>query len=232
MARLPRLSVPGFPHLLVQRGVASQAVFNDDADYQFMLAELRNLVRRQALAIHAYALMPDHFYLLATPGVAQALSLAMQALGRRYVRHFNRRHKREGTLWQARFRCTVIDPDRFLLPGALFVELAPVRAQLVADAAQYPWSSLSHHLGLQVDPAIAEHAALWRLGNTPFDRQAAYRRLYEAGLSQSEAAAIHGAVERGWALGEQAFMTALAARTDRRLAPLPVGRPRRPLRMQ
>ncbi len=227
MARLPRLSVPGFPHLLVQRGVAGQTVFNDETDYQFMLGELRTLARRQALAIHAYALMPDHFYLLATPSEAQSLSVAMQALGRRYVRQFNRRHGREGTLWQARFRCTVVDPERFLLPCALFVELAPVRAQQVADPATYVWSSLGHHLGLRVDPGISEHAALWKLGNTPFDRQAAYRRLLEAGLSPSESATIHGAVERGWALGDQPFMATLSSRTDRRLAPLPVGRPRR-----
>ena len=227
MARLPRLSVPGFPHLLVQRGVAGQPMFQDETDYQFMLGELRSLARRQAISFHAYALMPDHFYLLGTPSEAQALSVAMQALGRRYVRNYNRRHGREGTLWQSRFRCTVIDPDRFLLPCELFVELAPVRAQRVADAALYPWSSLAHHLGLQIDPAISEHAALWRLGNTPFDRQAAYRRLYDAGLSASETAAIHGAVERGWALGDQPFMAVLSSRTDRRLAPLPVGRPRR-----
>jgi putative transposase len=227
VARLPRLSVPGFPHLLLQRGVAGQPMFQDEADYQFMMGELRGLARRQPFAIHAYALMPELFYLLATPGEAQAISLAMQALGRRYVRYFNRRHERVGTLWQARFRCTVIDPDRFLLPAALYVELAPVREQLVADAALYPWSSLPHHLGLQVDPCISEHAAQWRLGNTPFERQAAYRRLYEAGVGPSESKAIGSAVERGWALGDAPFLETLASRTERRLAPLPVGRPRR-----
>jgi putative transposase len=227
VARLPRLSVPGFPHLLLQRGVAGQPMFHDEADYQFMMAELRGLARRQSLAVHAYSLMPELLYLLATPGEAQAISLAMQALGRRYVRYFNRRHERVGTLWQARFRCTVIDPDRFLLPCALFVELAPVREQLIADATLYPWSSLAHHLGLQVDPGMSEHAAQWRLGNTPFDRQAAYRRLYEAGLSPSESASIGAAVERGWALGDTPFLETLASRTNRRLVPLPVGRPRR-----
>jgi putative transposase len=227
MARLPRLSVAGFPHLLVQRGVTGQLIFRDQSDYQFMLVEMRALARRQALAIHAYSLMPERFYLLTTPADAQALSLAMQALGRRYVRYFNRRHVRQGTLWQARFRCTVVDPERFVLPCALFVELAPVRAQLTADAANYSWTSLPHHLGLQTDPGISEHATFWRLGNTPFDRQAAYRRLYESGLSAAESTAIDRAVERGWALGDAPFIAALASKTQRRLAPLPVGRPRR-----
>jgi putative transposase len=202
-------------------------MFRDEVDFQFMLSELRELAQREDIALHAYALLPELFYLLATPETGKALSLAMQALGRRYVRHFNRRHGREGTLWQARFRCTVIDPDRFLLHCSLFVEMAPVRADVVADAAAYPWSSLLHHLGQQVDPGISEHAALWRLGNTPFDRQAAYRRLFDGGLTQDCMTAIHNAAERGWALGDPEFIDLLATKTSRRLAPLPVGRPKR-----
>ena len=213
--------------MLVQRGVAGQPAFRDEADFQFMLGELQGLGRRHAVAIHAYALMPDHFYLLLTPADTWALSLSMQALGRRYVRDFNQRHGRSGTLWQARFRCTVIDPERFLLPCALFVELSPARAQLMGDAKLYPWSSLAHHLGLRVDPAIAEHAEVWKLGNTPFERQAQYRRLSEVGLSAAEVARIHNAVEHGWALGDAAFLRELSSRTGRRLTPLPVGRPRR-----
>jgi len=227
VARLPRLSVPDYPHLLVQRSVAGQPAFLADADYEFMLSELRSLSRRHEVAIHAYALMPDQFHLLATPADARSLSLAMQALGRRYVRDFNRRHGRSGTLWQARFRCTVIDPDRFLLPCLLFVELGPVRTQRIADAKLYPWSSLPHHVGLRVDPAISEHAGIWKLGNTPFERQAEYRRLSEAALPETEVARIHHAVEHGWALGDGSFLKELASKTGRRLAPLPVGRPRR-----
>jgi len=227
MARLPRLSVPGYPHLLVQRSVAGQPAFLAETDYQFMLSELRSLSRRHEVAIHAYALMSDQFHLLVTPSDARSLSLAMQALGRRYVRDFNRRHGRSGTLWQARFRCTVVDPERFLVPCSLFVELGPERAQRVTDAKLYPWSSLSHHLGLQADAAISEHPEVWKLGNTPFERQVQYRHLTEAGLPEPEVVRIHNAVEHGWALGDGSFLTELSSKTERRLAPLPVGRPRR-----
>ena len=226
VARLPRLSVPGYPHLLVQRSVAGQPAFLADTDYQFMLSELRSLSHRHDVAIHAYALMPDQFHMLVTPSDGRSLSLAMQALGRRYVRDFNRRHDRSGTLWQARFRCTVIDPERYLLPCSLFVELGPVRTQRVADAKGYSWSSLPHHLGLHVDPAITDHAELWKLGNTPFERQAQYRRLSDAGLPEPDVARIHNAVEHGWALGDGPFLKELSSKTERRLAPLPVGRPR------
>jgi putative transposase len=213
--------------LLVQRSVAGQPAFLAETDYQFMLSELRSLSRRHEVAIHAYSLMPDQFHLLVTPSDARSLSLAMQALGRRYVRDFNRRHGRSGTLWQARFRCTVIDPGRFMLPCSLFVELGPVRTQHVTDPKLYPWSSLPHHVGLQVDPAITEHAEVWKLGNTPFERQAEYRRLSEAGVGESAVEKIHNAVEHGWALGDSSFLHELASKTERRLAPLPVGRPRR-----
>jgi putative transposase len=213
--------------LLVQRSVAGQPAFLEEADYHFMLGELRSLSRRHAVAIHAYSLLPDQFHLLVTPTDAQSLSLAMQALGRRYVRDFNRRHGRSGTLWQARFRCTIIDPERFLLPCALFVELGPARPQRIGDPKLYPWSSLSHHLGLRVDSAITEHAEQWKLGNTPFERQAEYRRLSEGGLPEPEVARIQHAVEHGWALGDGSFLRELASKTERRLAPLPVGRPRR-----
>jgi putative transposase len=97
----------------------------------------------------------------------------------------------------------------------------------VTDAKLYPWSSLSHHLGFQVDSAITEHTEVWKLGNTPFERQAEYRRLVDGGLGEAEIGKIHNAVEHGWALGNGSFLRELSMKTERRLAPLPVGRPRR-----
>ena len=227
MARLPRLSVPGYPHLLVQRSVAGQPAFLAETDYQFMLSELRSLSRRHEVAIHAYALMPDQFHLLVTPSDARSLSLAMQALGRRYVRDFNRRHGRSGTLWQARFRCTVVDPERFLVPCSLFVELGPERAQRVTDAKMYPWSSLSHHLGLQADTAISEHPEVWKLGNTPFERQRAYTELCEQPLDEREANRLLQATLKGWVLGSDSYREWAGRAANRRVSPLPRGRPRK-----
>lgn len=227
MARLARLAVPGWPHHLVQRAHAGQVIVRDDEDRARLLVILREVARESGVAIHAYALFDDHLHLLATPREAQALSRMMQALGRRYVAVFNRRHQRSGGLWAARFRATVLEPARYLLPCMSFVELHPVRAGLVGSPGDYRWSSCAHHLGRRVDPLVADHALFWALGNTPFEREAAYRRLLEDGLGEELLRALTEATHKSWALGSQAFLAELDKLAGRRLAPLPRGRPRR-----
>jgi len=214
-------------HHVLQRGIEHRPVFRDAADFQRMRADLGELCRAAGLALHAYVLMPDHFHLLLTPPDPTALSSMMQALGRRYVRAFNQRHGRAGTLWEGRFRSTVIDAQAHLLDAQRYVELNPLRAGLVSDAATYPWSSLGHHLGLALDPLVSDHPQYWALGNTPFERQERYARACATPL---DAAALHdlrAATQRGWPLGDAAFLDALGRRTERRVVPRPVGRPRR-----
>ncbi len=227
MARLPRLAVAGCVHHVVQRGVEGRPIFRDADDFRRMQADLLELCRAGGLAVHAYALLPDHFHLLATPVQAPALSRSLQALGRRYVRWYNQRHGRTGTLWEGRFRSTVIEPERYLLDVMRYIELGPARAGLVADAATYPWSSLAHHLGQALDPLISDHPEYWSLGNTPFERQAAYARACAAPLDAAVLDGIRNATHRGWPLATPPFLDLLARRTERRLAPRPVGRPRR-----
>ncbi len=227
MARLPRLAVAGCVHHVVQRGVEGRPIFRDAADFRRMQVDIADLCRAGGLAVHAYVLLPDRFHLLATPAEAPALSRTLQALGRRYVRAFNQRHGRTGTLWEGRFRSTLIEPETCLLDVMRYIELAPARAGLVADAATYPWSSLAHHLGQALDPVITDHPRFWSLGNTPFERQAAYARACAAPPDAAALEHIRDATHRGWALGSAPFLEALARRTERRLAPRPVGRPRR-----
>jgi putative transposase len=226
MARLSRLAVAGCVHHVVQRGLDRRPIFRDEADFRRMLADLEELCRQGALALHAYVLMPDHFHLLVTPPDAPALSRTMQTLGRRYVRAFNQRYGRAGTLWEGRFRSTVVEPERYLLDCMRYIEFNPVRAGLVDDAAAYPWSSLAHHLGLRLDPRITDHAGFWALGNTPFERQAAYARLCATPLDAAVLQRIRSDTHRGWPLGSAAFVEALARQTARRLTRNPVGRPR------
>jgi len=227
MARLNRLSVSGCVHHVVQRGIEGRPIFRDQTDLRRMLSDLGSLCREDGLALHAYVLLPDRFQLLVTPDAPGALSRAMQALGRRYVRAFNQRHGRTGTLWEGRFRSTVIEPERHLVDCLRHIELAPARSGIVADAATYPWSSLAHHLGLRLDPLVSDHAQFWALGNTPFERQAAYRRACAAPLPAALVAQIDSATHRGWPLGTGPFLEALARRTERRIERRPAGRPRR-----
>ena len=225
MARLPRLTLPGHLHHVLQRGNNRQPIFVDREDFETMLALLTDNAQRYAVAVHAYVLMDNHFHLLATPSTASGLPQMMQAVGRSYVQYFNRRHGRTGTLWEGRYRSTVLQPERYLLPCMVYLDLNPVRAGLVAQAADYLWSSHAHWLGLRVDRLLTPHALYWALGNTPFAREAAYAAAVQAGISSQEQAALTASALSGWALGEVEFVAELQKNTARRVTR---GRPGRP----
>lgn len=227
MARLPRLSVAGHVHYLVQRGHNRQAIFLDDDDRRRFLTALGEAAAAHRLALHAYVLLDDQIQILATPPTDEAVGLTMQALGRRYVTSFNQRHGRTGSLWDGRFKGTVVDAGAYLLPCICLIESLPARRGLVGRALDWPWSSLAHHLGLRADPLVSDHALFWSLGNTPFDREAAYRAIAERGLTSDEIEAIEASVLKGWPLGDDGFRHDLAKLTDRPLAPRPRGRPPR-----
>lgn len=226
MARLPRLTVPGYPHHVVQRGNNRQPIFLSDADRQRMLELIEEQARQLEVAVHAYVLMDNHVHLLLTPGAEDSLSRLMQAVGRRYVRVFNDRHGRSGTLWEGRYRSTLIEPERYLLPCMAYLDLNPVRAGLVAQARDYPWSSHAHYAGLRVDRMVTPHPLYWALGNTPFAREAAYAQQVQEGVPAPLQQAITDAVLQGWALGSADFVAQLQKKTPRRLSKAQPGRPR------
>ena len=227
MARLARLAIAGLPHHVIQRGAHLQTIVKDDEDRRQFLDVLRQAAQAHGVAIHAYVLLDDHLHLLATPKEASALSAMMQALGRQYVAAFNRRHGRRGTLWEGRFRATVIEPQRYLLACMTYIEQHPVRLGLVTEPTDYVWSSHAHHRGLRNDPVVSDHSLFWALGNTPFDREARYCALLEQGLSSLQLGAITEATRKGWALGSEGFLSSLAEDSPRRLSPRPRGRPRK-----
>jgi putative transposase len=223
MARLTRLVVPGHPHLVVQRGLNHQPICTNAEDTRLYLDALREVTRVHGVAVHAYAVLGTEMLMLATPSAADSLSKAMQALGRRYVGAFNKRHQRAGTLFDGRFKATVIDGQTWFWRALVFVETAPARAG-THDSHDTLASSANHHLGRHVDPLIWEHANFWTLGNTPFEREAAYKLLLERGLDAQETQAIAEAGQKGWPLGSETFLNHLSQVTPRRLVPLKRGR--------
>ena len=228
MSRLPRLTLPGYPHHIVQRGNNRQAFFGDVADYQRLLDELKAQAAAHQVAVHAYVLMTNHLHLLVTPETADGVPLMMQGLGRAYVRYFNRRHDRSGTLWEGRYRSTLIEAERHLLACMAYIDLNPVRAGLAADPADYPWSSHAHGVGLRGDPLVTPHPLYWALGNTPFARERAYADLVHAGLDAGQHTDLARAVHSGWALGGADFVRDLQRRAERRVVRAPRGRPPKP----
>lgn len=225
MARLTRLCIPGWPHLVVQRGHDRGPVFVDDLDRALFRDLLQEAALQHGVQLHAYGLLDDEVRLLAKPMAADGLSKLIQAIGRGYVIRFNRRHGRRGGLWEGRFRATVVEPEQHLLDCMLFVEGTSDEAPL--GHRENAWSSAPHHLGAKVDPLVTEPAQYWALGNTPFDREAAYRRLREQALAVKKVVEIREALTAGWPLGTPAFRRVLEDQTDRRLAPLPRGRPKK-----
>ncbi len=227
MARLARLYVPEQPQHVILRSLDQHAAFVDDQDYELFIDCLRTASRDFHLSIHAYALMLQAVHLLVTPRDETSLPKAMQAVGRRYVAHFNRRYMRRGTLWEGRYRATVIEGERYFLLATRVVEMAPVRAGLAATPQEYKWSSYRHHIGLTLDGLITDHPLYWSLGNTPFERQHAYKELCDQPLDKREANRLLQATLKGWVLGSDAYREWASRVANRRVSPLPRGRPRK-----
>jgi len=225
MARLARVSVPGYPYHVIQRGNNRQPIFYSDADREQMRSLLGENAAQFDVAIHAYVLMDNHFHLLLTPQDQAGLPKMMQAVGRRYVRLFNDTHGRSGTLWEGRYKSALVQSERYLLACMVYLDLNPVRAGIVPRAQDYPWSSHAHYIGLRNDRLVTPHALVWELGNTPFARESRYRELVQAGVSPEQRMALGRSVTSGWALGDARFIAGLQRKTERRLTRSAPGRP-------
>ena len=233
MARLPRVLLPDLPHHLVQTGHNDQPIAVDEVDRGRWRDLLRDAAATHRVALHAWALRDAAFHLVATPVSGEGLSRMMQSLARRYAAEFNRRHARRGTLWAGRFRASLTEPGPVLLDLMVHVETLPgvpggSRDGDPSAAAPGPWvSSLGHHLGLQRDPSITEPAAWWGLGNTPFEREAAWRDRIARGLSAEQVRRLDAAVRRGRPTGSPEFLSRLSAECSAALVARPRGRPRK-----
>jgi len=225
MARLTRLSAGSHLHLVMQRGHHGATVFQDDEDHRSYLACLQSALPQHGVLLHAYALLPDRVLLLATPQRDDSLARLLQTLGRRFGADYNRRHRRTGTLWQGRFRSTVVEPATHLLHCMRYIETSPASLLSGADVCDYAWSSAAHHAGRRPDPLISEHPGYWQLGNTPFEREARYRALLDEPLPLVMQRRIDDACTKGWALGSAKFLQTLEEQVQRPTTPRRRGRP-------
>jgi putative transposase len=227
MARLPRYNLSGQPQHVILRGNNRCVIFAADEDYRFFLDCLQDAVDRHGCAIHAYVLMTNHVHLLMTPEREGSIGKALQSIGRRYVQYFNYTQKRTGTLWEGRYKSTLIDSESYLLTCYRYIELNPVRANMVGHPCEYPWSSYLCHAEGKFDKLITDHALYFALGQKKEGRQAAYKALFKAHVSEAALVAIRNATNKGWALGNDRFMEEIAAAVSRRVSPLSKGRPRK-----
>jgi putative transposase len=227
MARLPRFVLPGYPQHVIQRGNNRQRILYEEGDYWFIWEKLRAAAEKFRCDIHAYVLMPDHFHLLLTPWQEDGIGKLMQYVGRYYVQYFNRRYERMGTLWEGRYRATLVDPRSYLLPCSRYVELNPVRAGLVAEPADYGWSSYAANAEGQEDGLVTAHPEYRKLGRSHKARQAAYRESFDQPLDDDLLGRIRAATNKAWVLGDDAFCRSVESKLNRRPTPRPRGGDRR-----
>ena len=225
MARPPRLDLLGVPLHVIQRGVNRGACFFNDTDRRYYLRCLAEFASRHGCAVHAYVLMTNHVHLLLTPAEKGAVAALLQDLGRKYVRVINSIHGRTGTLWEGRFKSSLVDTEKYLLICHRYIELNPVRAGMVADPAAYSWSSHLRYARGQVSSLLTAHCVYDALGANDTERQAAYRSLFAADLDARAVDRIRDATNAGCALGSQLFMAKVAAKLGRPVRTPTRGRP-------
>lgn len=224
MPRLPRLCPPGLPVHVVQRGHNRQICFATSIDYATYASLLKKAAQRCGVNVHAWALMSNHVHLLVTPVEPDALSSMMQRLNRNYVCYFNQTYQRSGTLWEGRFKSCVVEAADYLLQCYRYIELNPVRAGMVTDPADYPWSSYrSNALGLQ-SGMLTPHPEYLALANDQEKRLQAYRELFNECVPSQQLQDIRDATKRNMALGSLRFKSEIEATLAKRVTPARPGR--------
>lgn len=226
MARLPRVCPAGIPQHIIQRGNNRQVCFGGPEDMAAYLYWLKKYTQQFAVDVHAWVLMTNHVHLLVTPSTGDGVSKFMQALGRHYVRYFNREYRRSGTLWEGRFKSCLVQSETYLLHCHRYIELNPVRANMVNYPEDYPWSSYQCNGLGKISPLCCPHAQYLQLGRSLALRQQAYRRLFDAHLDPEILKDIRDSVNGSLALGSERFKEEIEYLHNRRVR---VGKPGRPV---
>jgi len=223
MARLSRLCLPGIPQHIIQRGNNRQVCFAAEEDFATYAFWLNEYAQRYRIAIHAWVFMTNHIHLLATPETDTGISKMMQSLGRRYVQYFNYSYKRTGTLWEGRFKSCLVHAEQYLLICQRYIELNPVRANMVTVPAEYRWSSYRAN-------GLGEPAKLWtphriylELGDTATERTQAYQALFRGHIDTDLIHQIRQTTNQGMALGNERFKQEVEQLSGRRVTSLKRG---------
>jgi len=225
MARKPRFNLVEIPQHIVQRGNNRQPTFFAEEDYLFYLDCLGEAANKYGCAVHAYALMTNHVHLLVTPGTPESASRLMQSVGRRYVQYVNYHYKRSGTLWEGRYKASLVQTESYLLTCSRYIELNPVRANIVERPEDYPWSSYRANAYGAEDKLLQANAEYLALGATEKERQNAYRALFSVQLDSQALSELRQAVNQGLVTGSDRFTEEVEAMLERRVRPAKRGRP-------
>ena len=206
MARLKRLYMRGCAQHIIQRGNNRSACFFAEGDYKYYLHLLEESSRKYKVSIHAFVLMTNHVHLLATPDSEFSVSRMMQSIGRSYVQYINYTYERTGTLWEGRYKSTLVDSDSYCLVVSRYIELNPVRAKMVEHPAEYPWSSYqSNGLGKGIE-LLTAHSLYLGLGKTKAERLKNYNDLFKSHIPSKTIHDLREATNKGWVVGSEKFL--------------------------
>ena len=226
MPRRARLAVGGIPWHIIQRGNNRSACFYCAEDYQKYLDTLFEQAERYACAVHAYVLMTNHTHLLLTPQSADGPGLLMKHLGQRYVQYINRTYRRSGTLWEGRYKSTLVGTRSYILACYRYIEMNPVRAGMVMHPGEYPWSSYAVNAQGWNDTRIKPHDDYLALSELQSTRQEVYRDMFGTEMDQNLINEIRCSTQGNYALGNDAFRTEIESQLNRRARPGKSGRPK------
>lgn len=224
MPRRARLKIPGVTVHLIQRAMAGEACFFKDADYRFYLDSLAELAARFNCTVHAYALLENEVHILATPKDADGVSWLMKHLSQRYVQYVNQNYERNGSLWEGRFRSSLLAGD-YILAAYRFIETAPVRAGLCGHARQYGWSSYRCNAENKANPVIVPHKLYQKLGEDAAERSVAYRALCKPPLPDAMLDTLRRACNGAHVLGNTKFINQIEKEVGYKVTRGRVGRP-------
>jgi putative transposase len=225
MPRPTRIDVPGVPLHIVQRGNNKSNCFFSEIDRRFYLKCLAEAAQARGCAVHAYVLMSNHIHLLVTPEAKGAASAMLQDVGRRYVRTINSVHGRTGTLWEGRFKSSLIDTERYLFTCHRYIELNPVRAGIVHRPCDFSWSSHGYYAMGRPDKLVSPHPLYVGLAPEPAGRMFEFRSMFGVPIPDRDLANLRQAVNKGWALGSKAFIEEMEQKLGRSIRPPRRGRP-------
>jgi putative transposase len=227
MARKPRLFVADIPYHVVQRGNNKSPVFFTDQDYLFFLDVLQEAKVKHPCSIYSYCLMTNHFHLLLEPKDKDNISLLIKLLGAKYVHYINKVYTRTGTLWEGRFKCSLIDKESYFLSCLRYIETNPVRAGIVNAPELYCWSSYRFRAFGEKNPILDFDPWYNSLGNDDEERQFIYRQFFQNLMPEPAIKVIREMTNKGGIIGTDDFRTQIEEITQRRIVIRPPGRPKK-----
>lgn len=230
MPRKPRFYLPGIPVHIVQRGHSHEPVFFDNDDYAAYLIWLEQASERYGCSIHAYVLMTNHIHILATPEKQNSISLMMQYIGRQYVPYINHSYGSSGSIWEGRYKASLIHDEGYLLTCMRYIELNPVRADMVKTPGAYRWSSYRANGRGEANKLIHPHPLYQSMGRTRQQRQEAYQALIKAHIDEKEIGNIRSAWQTGTPLGNDYFREKIEMTLKCKVGQARRGRPNKALK--